>query len=206
MSFDLETSLHAAATRQNAEGCVKLREDLDRYRSVLARMRPDLIIECGTFSGKSAVWFANECANLGIHTKVVTIDIDPKIDPGTRLAFESFGIEDFHASSVDNDVLDYVCNELAGTSDSVLLVLDSDHSGPHVINELNGWAFVADYIVVEDTILRWMPESERRWYRGDPLEAVELWLPEHPEWAIDVEVDEMHEVSCYPYGWWKKAR
>ena len=54
--IDVEASL-AATSRQHAEGAVKVAEDLDRYRAVIAATKPEIVVECGTYDGGSAKWF-----------------------------------------------------------------------------------------------------------------------------------------------------
>lgn len=201
--IDLAASLEAAS-RQHAEGCVKTWEDLDRYRRVIAETKPDLIIECGTFSGKSAVWFASVA-----RCDVITIDTDPHIDPPIREAMDRLGIEDFVTSSTSWEMIELVQQRaMLGGDKRVMVVLDSDHSKSHVAAEMLYYGPLVTpgcYMVVEDTLLRWMPDEERKHYHGDPLDAVESWMAVHDdEWVIDTELENLHPVTQFPSGWLRR--
>lgn len=200
MGIDITASLEASA-RQHAEGCVKTTEDLDRYRTVIAATNPDLIVECGTFSGKSAVWFARvaDC-------QVVTIDVTPHIDPDTRLLMNAVGVSDFVGSSTDPVSVQIVA-DIAADYERVMVVLDSDHSAAHVAAEMDAYGPMVTpgcYMVVEDGILRYMPEEERRHYTGDPLDAIEAFMAATDEWEMDTAVEAMHPVSQFPSGWLRR--
>ncbi len=192
--FDLQASLEDRHHQYHL-GMVKTAADIDRYEHVIATLRPSLIVETGTWSGKSALWFAQ-------HAAVVTCDPDPHIDPGTaavifRQAHPVRLVTDLSTSSAFAQA---VLEERTNHPGPVLLTLDSDHSKANVLAELDRFAPAASYIVVEDTLLRWFPDDERV-YDGDPLDAVEEWLPQHPEWMWDEEVERMHPVTQMPGGW-----
>lgn len=220
MSFDLQASL-AAVDRQNAEGCVKTWEDLERYRTIIERVHPDLLIECGTFSGKSALWFARQAgATIGGDATVITIDTDPHIDRDVALAWLDYDIDFIPGSSTDPEIVKAV-TAAAAACDRVMVVLDSDHSGPHVLAEMEAYGPLVtsgSYMVVEDTLLHWMPDEERRHYDRDPLWAVGMFMtspntepPTDPwqmngsrEWKFDYEIESMHPVTQFPSGWLRR--
>lgn len=52
-------------------------------QEVISELRPDLIIETGTYEGGSALYFASLCDLLG-HGEIVSIDIAPKATPEHR--------------------------------------------------------------------------------------------------------------------------
>lgn len=187
-----------ATFRQNAEGCVKITEDLARYRAVIAKVRPTLIVECGTHNGGSALWFANTAG-----CPVITFDVYDAVSASRRL---EWGDRVTHriAGSTSPEAKELV-HAAVSADDRVLLVLDSDHSAAHVQAELSAYADIATYIVVEDGVLRWMSQAEQSYYIGNPLDAIETWFPNHPEWVEDTEVSEMSPVTMHPRGWWMKG-
>jgi cephalosporin hydroxylase len=200
---DIEASLEAAA-RQYAEGCVKTWEDLARYEEVLKRCDPDLIIECGTFSGKSALWFAKHSA-----ARIITIDTDPAPrDEDVRQAWgKLFGQIHFIMGSSTDPVVTTKVRDFAHDARRVMVVLDSDHGREHVLRELKMYGPLVtpgQYLVVEDTLLHYMPEEERAHYDGDPLEAVRTWQPRRG-WQHDDQLEEMFAVTQFPRGWWRYA-
>jgi cephalosporin hydroxylase len=202
MSIDITASLEASA-RQNFEGMVKTWEDVSRYEAIIEATRPDLIIECGTFSGKSAVWFAGE----GDGCAVLTIDVTPHIGEGTRDEMDRLGVWDVVGSSTDPDIVHKV-SMFARSFGNVMVVLDSDHSAAHVAAEMAAYGPLVTpgcYMVVEDGILRYMPDEERRHYDGNPLDAIEAFMADCSGlWEIDVDIENMHPVTQFPSGWLRR--
>jgi cephalosporin hydroxylase len=198
MPLDIEACV-AATTRQNAaEGCVKTIEDLDRYRAVIDKLQPTLIVECGTLYGGSALWLADTAG-----CPVITLDINDRVRDEIRAKWAGRVTRVLTDSAGPTAVK--VIRSVVSPSDRVLLILDSWHSREHVLDELNAHAEIADYIVVEDGVVRWMHQAEQDFYVGNPLDAIEAWFPGHPEWVEDLEVAEMSTVSMHPRGWWKRS-
>lgn len=197
-TFDLEASLKASS-RQHAEGCVKVWEDLERYDTLIEATHPDIVVELGTFSGKSARWFAERVS------WVVTIDVNDDVEPDVR---EECGgaVHWVQGSTLDDAIIADVHAWMMNYTP--LLVLDSDHSGSHVMQEMEAYADVVlpgGYMVVEDTLLRHMPMSERKHYDGSPADAVDAWMMLHSdEWEVDVELEGMHPVTQFPGGWLRR--
>jgi cephalosporin hydroxylase len=197
---DIQACL-ASATRQNAEGCVKVWEDLDRYYRVLRSVQPTLIIETGTFSGKSARWFARHA----VRPRVVTVDTnDLSVDRDVREDWDTLPIHFIMGNSTDPDVIKVV-RSWVNPHDRVMVVLDSDHAAKHVYAEMKAYGPMVSsgsYMVVEDTLLRWMPDAERANYEGDPLDAVGKWMRKHgDEWRVNVELESIYPVTQFPGGW-----
>lgn len=196
-SVDINAVIQATF-RQNAEGCVKIIEDLARYRAVIDKVRPTLIVECGTYNGGSALWFANTAG-----CPVITFDVHNAVDDSHRLQWGN-RVTHVITSSTSPEAKKLV-HATVSADDRLLLVLDSDHAAAHVQAELETYADIATYIVVEDGIVRWMSEAEQSQYIGNPLDAIETWFPNHPEWVEDVEVLKMFPVTMHPRGWWMKG-
>jgi cephalosporin hydroxylase len=153
--------------------------DLWIYQELLAELRPDLIIETGTLFGGSAFYLASVCDLLG-HGAVVTVDIKER--PGRP---DHPRITYLTGSSVSSEILDDVVRR-AKESDTVLVVLDSDHRRDHVLNELRAYGPMVtpgSYVVVEDTIVNGHPVW--RDFGPGPMEAVDAFLAEAPEFEVD---------------------
>jgi cephalosporin hydroxylase len=60
--------------------------DLFVYQELIFELRPDLIIECGTAEGGSAVFLASICELVG-HGEIVTIDLQPAGPPCPRVMY-----------------------------------------------------------------------------------------------------------------------
>lgn len=186
---DPEASFKAADERQHHLGMTKTLEDVDRYQTVIEATKPEVIVETGTLLGLSAAWFAQ-------FAPVITVDIGDLVTAITRNTLA--GRVDFvRGSSIDPAVIKDVYALVAGRT--ALVSLDSNHMGDHVLAEMDAYhqlVPVGGYMVVEDGIVR----QWRGWGSG-PLEAIEAWLPEHPDWHIDTDVEDMHPVTLFPDGW-----
>lgn len=193
--FDVEATKHASG-RQNAAGAVKLAEDLDRYRKVIVFSRPDLLVECGTYKGASARWFAEN----GVE-QVVTIDIDPK---ARDAAFDHPRVTYLTGSSSDPAVVERVCALADGRR--VMVSLDSYHDAANVAREIQLYAplvSVGCYIVVEDGALKWMPHWLPPGDEG-PLKAIEETLAAGNPAGFARNVAVEGPVSMCPAGWWRR--
>ncbi len=173
---------------------LKSPRDLFAYGDVLTQCQPDVLIECGTFHGGSALFFASVMDQLG-RGLVITIDVKATEIHHPR-------IEHLVGSSVDARVHKHVCARLG--SGRVMVSLDSLHTKEHVLKELELYGPLVtpgQYLVVEDTALGGHP-SAPKWPEG-PYEAVEAWLPSHPEFVRDFDVEP--SCSLCPGGWLKRV-
>jgi cephalosporin hydroxylase len=202
--IDIDASVKAMGSEQ---GCLlfdvpamKGLEDLRRYQRVIQATQPDLIIQTGTAVGGSAMWFAyNWFAYDGPH--VITIDVNgDQIDPRV---LESDWITTLIGSSTAEHIVNSV-KSLASMCDRVMVILDSDHSGPHVRDEIRLYGPLVTegcYLVVEDGVYDFAPDSP---FNPGPFDAIEACLAGNDGWERDVEVEAMDAVSMYPAGWWIK--
>lgn len=142
------------------------------YQEMIFELKPDVIIETGTFRSGGALFLASLCDLVG-NGKVITFDVRPYGENAKhpRITY-------YLANSVQKAVVAEVKATLKDKK--VLVILDSNHDYDHVIKELNTWYDVVpkgSYIIVEDTW--WKPDG------GGPYQAVQEFLKEHPEFEID---------------------
>src|SRR5262245_63261469 len=96
----------------------------------MVEVRPELVVETGTYRGGSAFYLASICDLLGAG-EVVSIDIEAiREDYPDHPRITYLG----GRSSTDPDVVAEVCARADGKR--TLVVLDSDHSQRHVEDEL----------------------------------------------------------------------
>jgi cephalosporin hydroxylase len=153
--------------------------DLWVYQQLLFDLRPDLIIETGTYNGGSALYLASICDLVG-KGRVVSIDIAPQ-----QPLPEHPRVEFITSSSTDPLVVDRLRHE-AGRAGSVFVILDSDHSYAHVRDELSAYhplVTPGSYLVVEDTNVNGHPVLPE--FGPGPMEALDEFLAEHAEFEID---------------------
>lgn len=164
---------------------IKFPSDLIAYQHILFDLKPDLIVETGTFRGGSALYFATLCDAMK-HGRVISIDIDRRDDfpAHERITYLT-------GSSTSDEIVGRVVDiakstyETVDETASVFLILDSDHRKPHVLRELFCYERLADYIVVEDGNINGHPVRPQ--FGEGPYEAVEEFLAIHKQWTVDRE-------------------
>lgn len=193
--INLDQSIWEQRHAQGVENMVKTVTDLDRYRHLLAQIEPAWIIELGTYNGKSARWFADTAK-----CQVVSVDTHPQVDPDT---LDHPDVTWMRGNSTDPQVVRLI-RALVDTEAPVMVVADSDHSAAHVYAELEAYAPMVtpgSYMVVEDGIVRWLPEQLPHYQDSSPLDAIENWLREHSDWVPDMTLEDMYPTTQHPMGW-----
>ncbi len=172
--------------------------DLWIYQELLFTHRPEVIIEAGTATGGSALFFASMLDLIGGPGRVVTIDVDGQFD---RPAHER--IEYVNGSSISDETLERVA-EIVGDR-TAMVFLDSDHARDHVLAELRAYRrFVkpGGYLVVEDTNLNGRPVSPE--FGPGPGEAVDAFLAEDDHFARDAYCEKFY-LTFNPGGYLKRT-
>jgi cephalosporin hydroxylase len=173
--------------------------DLWGYQELIHALRPDLVVECGTAHGGSALFLASMCDLVG-HGHVLTIDIEER--PGRPVHPR---IEYVRGSSVSPEVRERVGARIR-PRDTVLVILDSDHHKAHVLAELRAYGPLVSpgsYVIVEDTNLNGHPVAPE--FGPGPMEAVDEFLAERSDFVVDAE-REKFLLTFNPRGWLKRVR
>lgn len=173
--------------------------DLWIFQEIVYQTRPDVIVEAGTYKGGSALFLANLFDLLG-HGQVVTIDIRkyPGLPQHPRIHY-------LLGSSTAPEIVEKVKGFLA-PHDRVMVVLDSDHSMPHVLAELRLYSKLVtkdNYLIVEDTNLNGHPVAAGS--GPGPMEAVEAFERENHDFVSD-RSREKFLMTFNPKGYLRKVR
>ena len=173
--------------------------DMWIYQEIIFETKPDLIIETGTAFGGSAKFLANICDLIG-QGQVVTIDIDKKENRPTHSR-----INYILGSSTSDEVVNQI-KKLIKKEDKILVILDSDHSKPHVLKELTIYSqlvSIGSYMVVEDTNLNGHPV----WlsFGPGPMEALREFLKKNKNFKSDWR-REKFMLTYYPQGFLKRIK
>jgi cephalosporin hydroxylase len=171
--------------------------DLFVYQELIFELRPDLIIECGTADGGSAVFLASICELAG-HGEVVTIDIRGLDVP------KCHRVSYWQGGTLSTDVLTRLESFVQGM-ESVMVILDDDHTRDHVLEELRTYQrFVTpgSYLIVEDTNINNHPVFPE--FGPGPMEAVETFLGESCEFKVDHSCEKFF-LSFNPSGFLRKS-
>ncbi len=172
--------------------------DLWIYQEIIYELKPDLIVECGTADGGSALYLASLCdlINCG---NVLTIDINQ-----SHLRPRHHRIHFLIGSSTSDEIIVQV-KAMAKDKKSILVILDSDHHKDHVIKELQLYSqFVTpgSYLIVEDTNLNGNPVVPS--FGPGPKEAVEEFLNENQQFFADIN-REKFMITANPGGYLKRV-
>jgi cephalosporin hydroxylase len=180
---------------------LKMPGDLLNLSDLIWNIKPHLIVETGTAAGGSALFMATLLDGMGTG-KIVTIDVkqvDRAYPAHPRIAYLG------GRSSTEAGILNEVGRMAEFYGGPVMVILDSDHSQEHVTNELTGYSgFVSpgSYLIVEDTNVNGHPVLPE--FGPGPYEALQEWLPKHPEFREDTRIPSYHLFSTQT--WLRKSR
>ena len=160
----------------------------------------DLVVECGTNRGGSALFMASIFDLLG-RGHVITIDIAP-ISEVTHPR-----IDHIIGSSVDQEIVDRVRAKIRELQPKqVMVLLDSDHAGPHVLRELELYAElvpVGGYVLVQDGCIDELRIMRQE--RPGPLWATKRFVNQDSRFVVDTERSERFLLSHSPSGWLRRV-
>ena len=182
--------------------------DLWIYQELLWLVRPQLVVELGTWAGGTATFLANM---MGLHGAdatcgIITVDIlddaaflphvegyQEKASCQVRIRPPHPRITYVHGSSVDAEIVDRI-RRRARQKTRVLVIADSDHSDEHAFRELEQYHDMVtpgSWFVMEDTD------------GPGPRKAVQRFLAEHPEFASDPQCEKFH-MTFNPGGYLRR--
>lgn len=174
--------------------------DLLVKQEIIHAVKPDVIVECGTYRGGSALFYAHLLDLIG-KGRVVSIDLTPQ--PNLPLHPR---IEYLTGSTIDPAVVASVKAKAQGV---VMVCLDSLHTRDHVYAELLAYHSLVtsgSYLIVEDGEMNGHPvyTDFAPEIGPGPWEAIHDFLPDHPEFTIDRNC-ERYLVTGHADGWLKRA-
>lgn len=186
-------------------------QDIIAMQEIIWKVKPDLIIETGIAHGGSLIFYASMLELLGGERKVIGIDID--IREHNRKEIEKHKmynrIEMIQGSSIDSKIINQV-KDKAKNYKKVLVVLDSNHTHEHVLEELRAYETLVNkesYIVVFDTVVEDLPNeyfNDRPWdNENNPKTAVWEFLRENKRFEADNFIDNKLQITVAPNGYLK---
>jgi cephalosporin hydroxylase len=174
--------------------------DLWTIQETIYELKPALIVETGTNKGGSSFFYAQLFDLMATDGRIVTIDVAKLHD------FSHPRVRYLIGDSASPAIVDQVRQLAAACGGPVFVILDSDHSQPHVERELELYAPLAtsgSYVLVQDGSVDTVGHFKA--LRPGPLPAIHAFLARHPEFTIDRERCERFLITHHPDGWLKRA-
>jgi cephalosporin hydroxylase len=192
-------------------------EDTVRLQEVIYFLKPDVIIETGVAHGGSLIFYASLLKAMGKRSRIIGIDIE--IRPSNRKAIENHELSDYitliEGDSAARDIVERA-GEAIRPNDTVLVLLDSNHSYAHVMNELEAYhrfVTLGSYIVATDGIMQLVhdvPRGRPEWLTDNPKRAAGDFVQMHPEFIIEEPSWAFNEspldkpITAWPSAWLKR--
>ena len=123
-------------------------------QEIMFEVKPDVVVESGTFRGGSAALWATFLEQINPDGRVLTIDVqDKRTEAAKQLPIVKRMVSFLLGSSSGPKVVEQVRKAVQGKR--ALFILDSAHHREHVLSELRAYGDmvpVGSYIIVQDTV------------------------------------------------------
>jgi cephalosporin hydroxylase len=196
---------------------IQLPEDMIRTQEVLHRVQPDVLIETGVAHGGSLVFYASLFKAMG-RGRVIGVDIE--IRKHNRTTIEAHPLAPLitlvEGDSTAADTVGRV-KSLLRPGDTVMVILDSNHTKQHVLLELEAYSHLVtpgSYIVATDGVMHMVhdvPRGQPEWKTEDPTAAAEDFARNHPEYVLEQprwpfnESELARNVTHWPGAWLRRT-
>jgi len=170
---------------------IQLPDDMIRIQEVIFNIKPDVIIETGVAHGGSLIFYATLCKAME-KGKIIGIDIE--IRPHNKKAITDHFLAPWitlvEGSSTSPEIISSV-NKMVKPNDTVLVLLDSNHTYSHVLAELHAYSemvSIGSYIVATDGIMEYVVGALRTspdWDTNNPKKAAEQFVKENSNFIIE---------------------
>mgnify|MGYP001013511826 FL=1 len=195
---------------------IQLPDDMVRTQEVLWEVKPDVIIECGVAQGGGSIYMASLCKAMG-KGRVIGVELEFRGENRTRIENHPLSplITLVEASSIAPETVEKV-RGMIKPGETVLVVLDSNHTKAHVAAELEAYAPMVtkgSYIVATDGCMEYLedvPRGKAGWTKDNPAEAARDFVKAHPEFIIDMPRPIFNESTLketpthWPDAWLKR--
>lgn len=173
---------------------IQFPSDLIVMQELIYDRKPDIIIETGVAHGGGLLFYASILNNIKNHFKIFGIDIKIKKSNKRKIIQKKKLIKNIQLiekSSTDLSVIKLLKENCKNKK--TIVILDSNHSHSHVLNELNLYSnFIKknDYIIVLDTITEFIDQKfinkNRNFEKGNsPYTAVKEFLKKNKNFKVD---------------------
>jgi cephalosporin hydroxylase len=198
------TEKQTTVFRNQFLGVPTLQHPFDAWvtQEIITEVRPDVIVECGTFCGGSALMWSLLLEQINPSGLVLTVDIEDHTELARCLpAWQR--VETIVGSSIAPAIVAEVHRRASGKR--TLVILDSNHAKDHVLGELHAYADLVSagsYLIVQDGVVNGHPVEPE--YGPGPFEAVAEFLGSTDEFRVD-ETRERMLLTFNPRGFLRRV-
>ncbi len=187
---------------------IQLPADIVAVQEILWETKPTIVIETGIAWGGSIVYYASILQLLG-EGRVIGVDrVLPEKNIREIMKYPfSDRIKLYHGSSTDPEMFEKIKSHI-GPDDRVMVLLDSNHTHEHVLDELRLYAPLVSkgqFLVVSDTCVEQFPVQEHRprpWGPGNnPQTALNQYMGESDRFEVDPYIDKKLLLTFTPHGY-----
>jgi cephalosporin hydroxylase len=164
-------------------------------QEILFEVKPDFLVETGTYHGGSAALWAMILEQINPDARVITIDIEDQVTEARKLDIFRRKVDFLIGGSTNPEIVAEVKRRTKGKK--VVVLLDSAHDKDHVLNELNAYSplvGVGSYVIVQDTVVNGHPIWPQ--HGPGPYEAVEEFLATNDQFKTDRARERMLVTLC----------
>lgn len=170
-------------------GVLKFPIDYVLYQMIIWEVKPDLIIEIGTYGGGNALYMADLLETFGIENGMVhTIDLWPELKPemscGSNLVIDHPRIKYFNKGYQGYDIA-----ENTKGKQKILIIDDASHKYTDILAALNKFHHLIpkdSYYIIEDgNLYQLYPHPSQNVWDGGPLRAIDEFLKTNNDFFID---------------------
>lgn len=173
-------------------------------QEILSEVKPDFVIDAGTFAGGSAAIWATLLEQINPKARVITIDVNDNASPYKHVPILRDKVDFLIGSSTAPEIVADVKKRVG--DGKAVVILDSLHTKEHVLNELRAYAPlvpVGGYMIVQDGVFNGHPVPGG-WGEG-PYEAAEAFVKENDSFVIDSSRERLM-ITSNPHGFLKRVK
>lgn len=185
--------------------------DILTMQELIWETKPDVIVETGVARGGSVLMYASILELIG-NGEVIGVDIDIRAHNRDSIMNHPMSkrVVLIEGSSTDQSIIDEVKDQI-GNRKKVMVVLDSNHTHQHVLDELRLYGPMVtkdQYLIVADTSVEYLPSAdvrgERAWSKGDnPKTAMDEYMKECDRFVADEFINNKLLLTSTPGGYFK---
>lgn len=159
-------------------------------QEIIWETKPEVIVECGSFTGGSAVMWATHMELYTDEARVIAIDLVDRVEEARKVPVWDRCVTFLEGSSTAPEIVEQVRSHVAGKR--TMIILDSLHTQAHVAAELEAYADLVTpgcYLIVQDGFINGHPCDPDA--GPGPFEAIQEFMAVDDRYEIDTSRERM---------------